>query len=206
LDAARIKDASLLVVTMPGIVEARTTIIQAKLLNSRIEIVARASSADYFDLLKNLGVSVVILPEFEASLEMTHQSLLRLQVPPSEVQRYTDTVRQELYADWFSNGNDYRLLSHLRGAEKQFDLEWILLAPESPIIHKSIGEIGIRKKTGASVVGVVRDEKLETNPNADFVLLPNDWIAIIGSDADRKSFIKMASSPTKSEIARASAL
>jgi CPA2 family monovalent cation:H+ antiporter-2 len=197
LDAAGIKDGSVLIITIPGIEVVRATVIQAKGLNSGIEIVARTSSPDYFDLLKDLGVSEVVLPEYEASLEMTHQSLLRLHVPPSEVQRYTDTVRQELYAEWFNKGNDYRILSHLRGAEKQFDLQWILLSPESAIIHKSIGEIGIRQKTGTSVVGVVRDETLKPNPDADFILLPNDWVAIIGSDSDRKSFALMASSPNE---------
>ncbi|MGA8020802.1 MAG: TrkA C-terminal domain-containing protein, partial [Desulfobacterales bacterium] len=43
--------------------------------------------------------------------------------------------------------------------------------------HKSIGESEIRKKTGVSVVGVVREEQLKPNPHADFVLKPNDLIA-----------------------------
>ena len=199
LDAAGIKDASLLIITTPGIVVLRTTVVQAKRLNNRIEIIARTSSPDYFDLLKDLGVSEVVLPEFEASLEMTRQSLLRLQVPAKEVHRYTDTVRHELYAQWFNKGNDYRILSQFRGAEQQFDLQWVLLAPESPMVHKSLGEIGIRKKTGASVVGVVREENLTPNPDADFVLLPNDLIAVIGSDSDRKSFSFMASSSRSNE-------
>lgn len=193
LDAAGIKESSLLVITTPGIVAVRTTVVQARRLNPHIDIVARASGQDSFDLLKDLGVSEVVLPEFEASLEMTRQALLRLEVPANEVHRYTDTVRQELYAYWFNNGDDYRILSQLRGAEQQFDLQWIRLAPESPVVHKSIGEIGIRKKTGASVVGVVREDKLIPNPDADFVLLPHDLIAVIGNDDHRKSFCLMAS-------------
>jgi CPA2 family monovalent cation:H+ antiporter-2 len=193
LDAAGIKESSLLVITTPGIVALRTTVAQARRLNPHIDIVARASGPDSFDLLKDLGVSEVVLPEFEASLEMTRQALLRLEVPANEVHRYTDTVRQELYAHMFNNGTDYRILSQLRGAEQQFDLQWIRLAPESPVVHKSIGEIGIRKKTGASVVGVVREDKLIPNPDADFVLQPHDLIAVIGSDDHRKSFCLMAS-------------
>ncbi|MFH1115059.1 MAG: cation:proton antiporter [Pseudomonadota bacterium] len=193
LDAAGIKESSLLVITTPGIVELRTTVVQARRLNSGIEIVARASGQDYLGLLKELGVSEVVLPEFEASLEMTRQSLLRLRIPADEIQRYTETVRRELYAEWYNHGDDYRLLSHLRGAEQQFDLQWVVLASDSPMAHKSIGEIGIRKQTGASVVGVVRDSKLNPNPDADFVFLPNDLVAIIGSDRDRKSFGLMAS-------------
>ena len=193
LDAARVKDAALLVLTVPGLVVARTVAVQAKRLNNRIKIVARTSGPDYFDLLKDAGVSEVVLPEFEGSLEMTRQSLLHLGVPPTEVQRYTETARQELYAHWFSKGKEYRVLSQLRGAEQQFDLQWVRLAPDSPMAHKSIGESEIRKKTGVSVVGVVREEHLKPNPDADFVLRPNDLIAIIGGEKDREAFCLMTS-------------
>jgi CPA2 family monovalent cation:H+ antiporter-2 len=198
LDAAGIKESALLVVTTPGIVVLRATVVQARRLNSGIKIVARAPGQDYFDLLKDLGVSELVIPEFEASLEMAHQSLLHLQVPVNEVQRYTDTVRRELYAPWFNKGDEYRILSQFRGAEQQFDLQWFRLDPKSPIVHKSIGEIGIRKKTGASVVGVVREEKLQANPDAEFVFLPHDLLAIIGSDSARKTFRLLASSPVRS--------
>jgi CPA2 family monovalent cation:H+ antiporter-2 len=193
LDAAGVKDAALLVLTVPGLVVARKVAVQAKRLNNRIKIVARTSGPDYFDMLRDAGVSEVVLPEFEGSLEMTRQSLLHLGVPPTEVQRYTETARQELYAHWFTKGNEYRVLSQLRGAEQQFDLQWVRLAPDSPIAHKSIGESEIRKKTGVSVVGVVREEHLKPNPDADFVFRPNDLIAIIGGEKDRDAFCRMTS-------------
>ena len=127
---------------------------------------------------------------------MTRQSLLHLRVPPTEVQRHTDTIRQELYAVLFNSNDSYRVLSQLRGAEQQFDLQWIRLSKESPMANRSIGESEIRKTTGASLVGVVRDGQLKPNPDADFVLMPEDLIAIIGIEADRKAFLLMAASPT----------
>ena len=108
-----------------------------------------------------------------------------------EVQRHTDTIRQELYADLFNDGDEYRVLSHLRGAEQQFDLQWIRLTAESPIAHRSVGESRIRKKTGVSVVGVVRQGRLMPNPDADFVLLPDDLVAIIGGEEHRRNFSMM---------------
>ena len=165
----------------------------SKHLNHRLEIIARTSGPDYFELLRDLGVSDVVLPEFEAGLEMTRQALLRLQIPPTEVHRYTDTLRQEIYAHPIDQGEDYRVLSQLRNAEQQFDLQWIRLLKESPFAHRSIGESEIRKKTGVSVVGVVREKQLMPNPDADFVLLPDDLIAIIGSERSREAFFLMAS-------------
>jgi CPA2 family monovalent cation:H+ antiporter-2 len=193
LDAAIVKKAALLVLTIPGFVTARTVAVQSKRMNNQLKIVARTSGADFFNSLKEAGVSEIVLPEFEGSLEMTRQSLLHLGVPPTEVQRSTDTARQELYARWFNKGNEYRVLSQLRGAEQQFDLQWVRLAPDSPIAHKSIGESEIRKKTGVSVVGVVREEQLKPNPDADFVLRPNDLVAIIGGENDREAFCRMTS-------------
>jgi len=194
LEAARIKEASLLILTVPGLVEARSVIMQAKRFNGDLEIVARTSGPDYFDLFKDLGVSKVVLPEFEASLEMARQSLLRLRVPITEIQGYTDKLRQELYAHLFTKDSDYQVLSHLRNAEQQFDLQWVRLIPNSQMANRSIGESAIRKKTGASVVGIVRDGQLEPNPDADFILMPDDLIAIIGNEKNRAAFCLMASS------------
>jgi len=192
LEASGIKDATLLILTLPDLVTTRSTIVNAKRLNGRLAIVARTSGADFFSEMKDLGVSEVVLPEFEASLEMTRQSLLHLSVPPTEVQRHTDTLRQELYAALFNSNDGYRVLSQLRGAEQQFDLQWFRLSPGSPMVNRSIGESEIRKTTGASIVGVVRDGRLKPNPDANFVLLPEDLIAIIGSDGNREAFCRMA--------------
>lgn len=193
LDAAKIKQASLLILTTPGFVATRAVVEQSRRSNRRLEIIARTSNSDYLRLLKELGVSEVVFPEFEASLEMTRRSLLRLRVPATEVQRYTETVRQELYAHLFEEDCEYQVLSQLRGAEQQFDLQWISLDADSPFAHKSIGESEIRKKTGVSVVGVVRNGRLQPNPAADFVLMPDDLVAIIGSDGSRASFCTSAS-------------
>jgi CPA2 family monovalent cation:H+ antiporter-2 len=193
LEGAGIKQAALLILTLPGLVEARSVIVHSKRLNNELKIIARTSGPDSFELLKELGVSEVVLPEFEAGLEMTRQSLLRLRVPPTDVHRYTDILRQEIYTHLFDQSEDYRVLSQLRNAEQQFELQWVRLDQESPLAHRSIGESEIRKRTGASVVGVVRKRQLKPNPDADFVLLPDDIIAIIGIERNREAFFLMAS-------------
>ena len=192
LEAAGLKNAHLLILTLPGIVEARSVIVNAKKLNRNIEIIARTSGPDYFESLRELGVAEVVLPEFEAGIEMTRQSLLHLKVPPAEVHRYTDTLRHEIYSKISSRVTDYSMLSQLRSAEQQFELQWVRLAANSPVINKSIGENEIRKKTGISLVGVLRDDKFKANPDANFVLLSEDIIAIIGDKKNRDDFLIMA--------------
>jgi len=192
LEAAEISTARLLVVTTPDVVTARTIITNAKRQNGELSVVARTSDPSFLPIFKEMGVNSVVLPEFEASLEMTRKSLLHFPIPVSEIQNRTESLRQDLFAPFFDEGQGYKTLVQLRSAEHQFDLQWVPLSAGSPLVTRSIGGVEIRKKAGASVVGVIRAEKLIANPDAAFRFQVNDLVAIIGTEEARKSFQAMA--------------
>ncbi|MBN1629281.1 MAG: cation:proton antiporter [Thermoleophilia bacterium] len=192
LEATEIGTARLLVVTTPDVVTARTIIFNAKRHNRDLNVVARTSDPSFLTVFKEMGVNSVVLPEFEASLEMTRKSLLHFPIPVSEIQNRTESLRQDLFAPFFNDGQGYKTLVQLKSAEHQFDLQWVLLLEGSPLVARSIGGVEIRKKAGASVVGVLRDEKLLPNPDAAFRFQVNDLVAIIGTDEARRSFQAMA--------------
>ena len=192
LEAAEISTARLLVVTTPDVVTARTIITNAKRQNGELSVVARTSDPSFLPIFKEMGVNSVVLPEFEASLEMTRKSLLHFPIPVTEIQNRTESLRQDLFAPFFDEGQGYKTLVQLRSAEHQFDLQWVPLSAGSPLVTRSIGGVEIRKKAGASVVGVIRDEKLIANPDAAFRFQVNDLVAIIGTEEARKSFQAMA--------------
>ena len=192
LEAAEISTARLLVVTTPDVVTARTIITNAKRQNGELRVVARTSDPSFLPIFKEMGVNSVVLPEFEASLEMTRKSLLHFPIPVTEIQNRTESLRQGLFAPFFDQGQGYKTLVQLRSAEHQFDLQWVPLSAGSPLATRSIGGVEIRKKAGASVVGVIRDEKLIANPDAAFRFQVNDLVAIIGTEEARKSFQAMA--------------
>lgn len=199
LKAAEIRSARLLIVTTPEMVVARSIVVNATRQNSGLNIVARTSDPGFLPAFKEMGVADVVLPEFEAGLEMTRQALLHLRIPAQEIQRYTESIRRDLYAPCFNVDAGYRTLTQLMTAEQQFDLQWVLLLEDSTLIAKSIGEAEIRKSTGTSIVGVIRDGKLEPNPDVQFRFQPNDLVAIIGTGPARQAFHKMAL-PTKDGV------
>ncbi len=194
LEAAHLRSARLLLVTVPSIVESRTLIVHARRLNPSLKVVARATDVDLLPIFRELEVNEIVMPEFEAGLEMTRQALLYLHMPPIEIQRNTRSLRREMLADSFSPASEYRLLSHLESAEQQFDLEWIVLEGESPLVGVTITESEIRSRTGASVVGVLRGDELVPNPDVGFRFQPEDIVAIIGTSDARVAFARMASS------------
>ncbi len=187
-EALLIGQASLLVVTIPNIVTARSIISNARKVNSGIRIVARISDPEFFHVFRELDVVDLIYPEFEAGLEMTRQVLLYLRIPVPEIQSRTENLRRQLLSNATTSGSDYRTLSQMRAAEQQFDLQWVELKPGNPLLDVSIGEAEIRKTTGVSVVGIIRENTLETNPEPSFRFLENDLVAIIGSAAARQKF------------------
>jgi len=193
LEAAGIKEANMLIVTTPGLIIIQSIINHARELNNSITVITRSSGPEDFEKLKEIGVSEVVLPEFEASFEITRQTLLKLNISPSEVQRYTDEVRQELYELWFDENLEYKTLEKLRSLEHHFDLQWYNLDSDSPFIGKSIRELEIRKISGTSVVGIVSEDKLIPNPSPDYHFKIGDKVAIIGDDVSRAAFCSFAS-------------
>jgi CPA2 family monovalent cation:H+ antiporter-2 len=103
LEAAALGQARMLVITTPVIIISQTIVAKAKKLNPDIHIIARAEEIEAMQILHDLGVSLVIQPEFEASLEFARQALLHLDIPIDQIEQYTDGVRCELYRPLYSS-------------------------------------------------------------------------------------------------------
>ena len=103
LEAAALGQARMLVITTPVLIISQTIVAKAKKLNPYIHIIARAEEIEAMHVLHDLGVSLVIQPEFEASLEFARQALLHLDIPIDQIEQYTDGVRRELYWPLYSS-------------------------------------------------------------------------------------------------------
>jgi CPA2 family monovalent cation:H+ antiporter-2 len=188
LEAAGIERARMLLVTVPAMLVALGTVRKARLLNPDLHIVARAEGVVQMNELERAGVNLVVLPELEAGLEIARQAMAWLQVPATVIQGYTDTVRHEHYRPLRDTGVDNQVMAILRHAKDLLELAWIELPPESPVVGKSIGELHIRRTIGATVVGLIRQEKFNPNPGADFVFRKGDVVAVIGDIRARQGF------------------
>lgn len=192
LEAADILTARLLLITLPGAVEARAVVAHARNMVEEITIITRASGKESIDMFKDLNVSEVVLPEFEAGQEMTRKALLHLNVPPTEIQRHTEALRQKIFAPMLGTPELWTTLKQLTRAEQQFDLQWVRLEPSGDLVGTTLGEAKIRTKTGASVVGVLRDNQLIPNPDIHLSFKACDLVAVIGTDTARSLFQVLA--------------
>jgi CPA2 family monovalent cation:H+ antiporter-2 len=192
LEAAEIDKAKLLLITTPVTIVSQAIVSQVKKFNPDLQIVARAEAVEQMKALYDHGVYNIIQPEFEAGLEFTRQALLSLDIPADRIQQFTDEVRQELYRPLYNLKTEYKTLVQLQNARHLFELTWMTLDHDSPIGGKTIETSRIRTRTGVTVVGVMREGTLHSNPNPGFSFNPKDIVGIIGRTEELNAFRELA--------------
>lgn len=195
LEAAHIRRASLLLITVPSVVVSQAITDRIHHLNPELHIVARTINVEHTEELHQRGVYEVVQPEFEASLEFTRQALLHLNVSIKKIQQIADAVRREMYAPLYESNDSYRTVSQLQSACNLIDLNWVTIAEASSVIGKSIRELRIRKETGVSVVAVLRDGSLLMNPDPDFRFQADDLLGVVSEPPQLDRFFEMTASP-----------
>ena len=191
LQAAAIEHASLLVITVPAMVVIQSIVLLVRQLGFTLDIVARAGGMEQIKDLRKRGVTEVVQPELEAGLEITRQALLHLGVPLAQIFRYADAVRRDAYAQLCEPDKACQNTALARSAGNLIELNWLVLQPESPVNGCTIGELAIRARTGASVVGIERDGSFLPNPGPDFRLATGDLIATMGSPEQHNTLVQL---------------
>jgi CPA2 family monovalent cation:H+ antiporter-2 len=192
LEAAGVRRARLVIVTVPDPVGARLVVERVRAINPNVHVVARSSTVEQLEELGRLGVYEAVHPESEAGLELGRQALSHLGVGAGEIQRFADEVRRELYAPITRQDADDDLLAQLRRASREIETEWVRLPEGDTVVGKSIGELQIRSSTGASIVAVVRGEEVMPNPGPEVALQAGDLVGILGTPDQRAAFRALA--------------
>jgi K+:H+ antiporter len=180
LEHARLGRARALVVTIPDDPAAGLAVAAARRIAPSLPIVARASEAAGMGELAKLGADDVIHPELEGGLELLRHTLLHLGFPLREVQRYSEVVRRESYEPGTRSDVEHEALHALLDAARNLDVTWVRIADGGPAAGRTLAELDLRARTGASVVALFRDGVLLPSPAPDFRLEPGDRLGLIG--------------------------
>ncbi len=193
LEATDLERAKLLLITVPDLPVTQAIVHLAHRANPTLHIVARAEEVETLHLLHEMGVYEVVQPRFEAGLEIIRQALLHLNFGVNDIQHYTDTIRQELYAPLYDYHPDYQAVAQMQNAARLMQFKWVTIAADSPLAGQNIGDLGIRARTGTVVVGLMRDGKLVVSPGADYHLMVGDILAVLGDHQQLDHFQQFAS-------------
>ncbi len=169
-----------------------------------LHVVARAEGIEPMAALHEMGVYEVVQPEFEAGLEIARQALLHLNLPASEVHRYTDNVRRSLYAPIYQIHHRYGEVRSLEKAQRLLEFTWVTLPQSSPLADCSLSDARVRNQTGVTIVAILRGDDLISPPAAADILRAGDTLAVMGSHTALARFEELTAAqqmtPPRDEI------
>ena len=97
LEQANLGRARVFVVTLPDTLEAQRTIRLALRINSRLDVIARASTHADLLLLRDSGAREIVEPKFEAGLEIVRHTLHRFGISSTEIAYQVSRLREQHY-------------------------------------------------------------------------------------------------------------
>ncbi len=164
---AKIATASALITTLPVDAHNLYVVLTARSLNPNLLIISRASGDNEEKKLRMAGVDNVVRPELVGGAHMANL------VSHPDIIEFLEHISV--------HSNDPTMLE---------EIECNFLPAEAG--EKTIAEIGIRKKTGANIIGLKTPEgKYVLNPPPDTLLRPTTKLFVLGTPEQINSIREM---------------
>ncbi len=184
---ANIRDADVLVVTIPDPVAAMSIIDIARHYNPQIKIIARAHRTSDIDAFRATGANAVVQPEFEASIEITRLTLISLNKADPEIQSALTSIREKRYT-MFQPDIAEPNLSRLVGLpHDEFMGAWFKIEG-AELESKTLKDLDIRRATGVTIAAVRHEDSVLPYPGPDAVLVEGDEIYVVGNPHEVSHF------------------
>ena len=178
---AGLEHARILVLAISDPTATRHTVWLARQVNPDIHIIVRTRYMSELAELRELGADEVIPEEFETSIEIFSRVLREYGVSRHAIQHHVSEIRSEGYQMLRSPSVPLVSMNDIAEALGAAATETLLLEEDSPALGRSIGELELRHRTGATVVAVVRDGLTDVNPGSDFRFEHGDIVVLLGA-------------------------
>jgi len=178
---AQIEHARALVVAVSDPFAARQIVRIARNTNPQLYLVVRTRYLREMEELHDLGADDVVPEEFETSIEIFTLVLQKYQMPQDVIVSKAEQIRREGYA-LLRRGALPEMAHHLRGGTlTDVEVETCRVESESPAAGKSLDQISIRPRSGASVIALTRNGVTQSNPSTRTQLHPGDIVVLLGT-------------------------
>src|SRR6185437_15594395 len=148
-------------------------------LNQQLHIVVRTRYLRELQELQELGADDVVPEEFETSIEIFALVLRTYKMPQDFVMQKAEQVRREGYA-LLRRSALPELAHHMRGGTlTDVEVETCRIDDDAPAAGKSLAELSLRPRTGASVIAWTRSQVTQSNPSETVRLQRGDVVTLL---------------------------
>jgi len=181
LERAGIACAKVIVFAISDYAAARISVRLARQLNSTIFILVRTRYAAEVEQLYTIGADQVIPEEFETSVEIFSRVLNQYHVPSNVIANQINLIRLEGYKMLRGISLEQENIGRIAALFAGATVDNYQVQPDSAAAGRTLGELDLRKATGATVVAIARSGKAITNPNPDFKIEVDDILVLLGA-------------------------
>lgn len=183
LHAAGVERAIAVVCLLSDPDAAQRMVKTVRQLAPGLPVVVRTRYRLEAEALQQLGATVAVAEELEASLEVVAQLLARLNVAGNLIETLLDVFRRESIS--LRRVHAPRPLLHsLPAILQQLPVSTHLILPEHWGAGRSIAEVNLRAHSGASILAVQRGDRYRTALSASEVLEGGDVLYLVGDESD----------------------
>ncbi|MEK7841462.1 MAG: NAD-binding protein, partial [Deltaproteobacteria bacterium] len=191
LKKAGVKRARIIVFAVSDPVATRMALKAAKDINPSVYAITRTRYTGEVEALYKLGANQVISEEFETSVEIFARVLGEYHIPTNIIQNQIDLIRHEGYAMLRDLSLPKERLMELSSLFAASITSTFLVIEDSQVIGKTLVELDLRKKTGTTIIAIVRGSKAIANLSADLILNAGDVLVLLGSHAQLDQAVKL---------------
>ena len=180
LAEARIANARAIVFLISDPFIVQYAISSARRLNKDVCIIVRTRRVSEIDRLYEAGADTVFAEEFEASIEIVARVMGLYGLPPNIINTQINIIHHQRYGLLRGVPAEQSLTDQVARIIAAGTTEVFYVMGNSKAAGKTLGELDVRNKTGATVISVVRGEEHFPNPPPEFVFKEGDMIVLMG--------------------------
>ena len=167
------------VVTVSDPATTRRAVTLLRQLNADILILVRVRRVTEIPELESLGADEVIPSEFETSIELFVRLLMRFGVPRHVVRIQESLIRMDRYRALRGQASS-EILPETRRLLAGGVLETAQVMERSEACAQTLSQLDLRRRTGATILTIVRNEVPLTDISGDTRLEAEDSVVLYG--------------------------
>ncbi|MFB3903983.1 MAG: cation:proton antiporter [Acidobacteriota bacterium] len=188
LARAGIRQARVVVLAISDPFSTRQAVKVAHVMNPAAVILTRTKYLAEIEELYRLGSREVIAEEFEASIEIVTRILRVYHLPRAAVAAEIKSIRDTHFGIFLADRPI--TVPRLRLSDRMELLVETIQVPErSSFAGRTIAETQLRKRSGATILGIGRGSKTWVNPDPRERILPGDFLVLSGTKEQLKQAI-----------------
>jgi monovalent cation:H+ antiporter-2, CPA2 family len=184
LEHAGIERARVLVFMISAPESVERSVLTARQMNPSLHIIARTRRVGEIEALHRYGADEVVSEEFETSIEVFTRVLQRYHVPRNVLRAEIRALRGEHYLMLRAPGQTAGASEAVLDALEAGTVDLFRLERGSPAVGRTLRELDLRNRTGATILSIVRGEKPIPNPDPGLTLETGDTLVLVGSHGE----------------------